>query len=39
MPKKRRADYLLAVQQGYLENYLPLARFFAAAILRREAEG
>lgn len=37
--KKRRADYLLAVQQGYLENYLPLARFFAAAILRREAEG
>jgi cell filamentation protein len=37
--KKRRAEYLLAVQQGYLENYWPLARFFAAAILRREAEG
>jgi cell filamentation protein len=38
--KKRRADYLLAVQQGYVENYLPLARFFAEAILRRrEVEG
>ena len=36
--KKRRADYLLAVQQGYVENYLPLARFFAEAILRREVE-
>lgn len=37
--KKRRADYLLAVQQGYIENYLPLARFFAEAIFRRrEAE-
>ena len=38
--KKRRAEYLLAVQQGYIENYLPLARFFEEAILRRrEAEG
>jgi cell filamentation protein len=38
--KKRRAEYLLAVQQGYIENYLPLTRFFAEAILRRrEAEG
>lgn len=37
--KKRRADSLLAVQQGYIENYLPLARFFEEAILRRrEAE-
>lgn len=33
--KKRRADYLLAVQQGYIENYLPLARFFEEATLRR----
>ena len=33
--KKRRVDYLLAVQQGYIENYLPLARFFEEAILRR----
>ena len=38
--KKRRADYLLAVQQGYIENYLPLARFFEEAILRwRGPEG
>jgi cell filamentation protein len=38
--KKRRAEYLLAVQQGYIENYLPLARFFEDAILRRrELEG
>jgi cell filamentation protein len=38
--KKRRADYLLAVQQGYIQNYLPLARFFGEAILRRrELEG
>ena len=38
--KKRRADYLLAVQQGYIENYLPLARFFEEDILRRrEPEG
>ena len=38
--KKRRADYLLAVQQGHIENYLPLARFFGEAILRRrELEG
>ena len=36
--QKRQADYLLAVQQGYVENYLPLARFFAEAILRREVE-
>ncbi len=33
--KKRRAEYLLAVQQGYIENYLPLARFFEEAVLRR----
>ncbi len=38
--KKRRADYLLAVQQGYIQNYLLLARFFGEAILRRrELEG
>lgn len=37
---KRRAEYLLAVQQGCIENYLPLARFFEEAILRRrEPEG
>ena len=33
--KKRRAEYLLAVRHGYIENYLPLARFFEEAILRR----
>ncbi len=38
--KKRRAEYLRAVQQGYSENYLPLARFFEEAISRRrEPEG
>ena len=37
--KKRRVEYLLAVQQGYIENYLLLARFFEEAVLRRrEAE-
>lgn len=33
--KKRRTEYLSAVGQGYLENYLPLARFFEDAITRR----
>jgi cell filamentation protein len=33
--KKRRTEYLSAVSQGYLENYLPLARFFEAALTRR----
>lgn len=33
--KKRREEYLLAVQQGYIENYLPMARFFEEATLRR----
>ena len=36
--EKRRAEYLLAVQQGYIENYLPLARFFEVAVRRREVE-
>ena len=31
-----RAEYLRAVRGGYLRNYVPLARFFEAAIRRRE---
>lgn len=33
--RKRRAEYLIAVRRGYLEEYEPLARFFEEAILRR----
>lgn len=35
--KRRREEYLAAVKRGYLEDYLPLARFFEAAVLRRGA--
>lgn len=37
--KKRRIEYLAAIQRGYVQNYAPLARFLEEAILRRrEAE-
>lgn len=36
---RRRANYLNAVKEGYLQDYVPLARFFESAILRRRNAG
>ena len=33
---RRREEYLVAVQDGYLQNYSPLSRFFETTIRRRE---
>ena len=37
--KKESQDYLVCVQQGYAQDYLPLADFFMNAIRRRMEEG